>query len=77
MTLFLSLSVTTMEVTTMWIKSCDGKYINSNYVTSIEYFGGGTRVHVANELYPTYIDRQNDIRAELVSHIKEDLDYVD
>lgn len=60
-----------MEVV-MWIKTCDGRYINSDWVSEIYTTGGDTYAHIGESSIKIFISRTEDIRATIVQKIISD-----
>ena len=61
----------------MWIITCDGRAVNSDYVTSIENYGGGTYANVIGAVRGIPISRKQAITEELVREIISNTPVVD
>jgi hypothetical protein len=53
----------------MWIKTVIGNYVNSDYVTKIEYENGHTCVKVIGEESSIIIAYDKDVRATIACNI--------
>ena len=76
MTHYLSPTVTIMEVI-MWIKTCEGEFLNSDYIDSIKLIGVGTYARVNGNTTFTTIDHTSDVRHEIVNAIVTGVEFVE
>ena len=53
----------------MWIKTCNGRYINSDWVSEIYTTGGDTFVHIGESTMRLWVSRTEDLRETIVQNI--------
>lgn len=53
----------------MWIKTCDGEYVNTDWISSLCTRGNDTYAYVGESTIKTMISRTEDLRATIAQNI--------
>lgn len=53
----------------MWIKTCDGNYINTDWISSFVTHGGDTYATIGTSTTRTPVSRTEDLRATIIQNI--------
>ena len=53
----------------MWIKTCDGEYVNTDWISSFYTNGSDTFAYVGESTIKTMVSRTEDLRSTIIQNI--------